>query len=72
MNENRLAENIMYYRKKKGLSQEKIAEYLEVSRQAVTKWETNMEIWTGVLALLLREPQGALYRDCRDKKSEEF
>ena len=41
MNENRLAENIMYYRKKKGLSQEKIAEYLEVSRQAVTKWETN-------------------------------
>ena len=41
MNENRLAENLMYYRKKKGLSQEKIAEYLEVSRQAVTKWETN-------------------------------
>ena len=41
MNENRLAENIMYYRKKKGLSQEKIAEYLEVSRQAVTKWEAN-------------------------------
>ena len=31
----------MYYRKKKGLSQEKIAEYLEISRQAVTKWETN-------------------------------
>ncbi len=41
MNENRLAENLMYYRKKKGLSQEKIAEYLEISRQAVTKWETN-------------------------------
>lgn len=41
MNENKLAENLMYYRKKKGLSQEKIAEYLEVSRQAVTKWETN-------------------------------
>lgn len=41
MNENQLAENLMYYRKKKGLSQEKIAEYLEVSRQAVTKWETN-------------------------------
>lgn len=41
MNENHLAENLMYYRKKKGLSQEKIAEYLEVSRQAVTKWETN-------------------------------
>ncbi len=41
MNENRLAENLMYYRKKKGLSQEKIAEYLEISRQAVTKWEAN-------------------------------
>ncbi len=41
MNKDQLAENLMYYRKKKGLSQEKIAEYLEVSRQAVTKWETN-------------------------------
>ena len=41
MNANQLAENLMYYRKKKGLSQEKVAEYLEVSRQAVTKWETN-------------------------------
>ena len=37
MNENQFAENLMYYRKKKGLSQEKVAEYLEVSRQAVTK-----------------------------------
>ena len=41
MNENQFAENLMYYRKKKGLSQEKVAEYLEVSRQAVTKWEAN-------------------------------
>ena len=41
MNENQLAENLMYYRKKKGLSQEKIAEYLEIGRQAVTKWEAN-------------------------------
>ena len=39
MNENQLAENLMYYRKKKGLSQEKVSEYVEVSRQAVTKWE---------------------------------
>ena len=42
MNENQLAENIMQYRKKKGLSQEKVAEYMEVSRQAVTKWESNI------------------------------
>ena len=32
----------MYYRKKKGLSQEKVAEYMDVSRQAVTKWEANI------------------------------
>ncbi|MCI9374540.1 MAG: helix-turn-helix transcriptional regulator [Lachnospiraceae bacterium] len=41
MNENQFPENLMYYRKKKGLSQEKVSEYLEVSRQAVTKWEAN-------------------------------
>ena len=42
MNENQLAENLMYYRKKKGLSQEKVAEYMDVSRQAVTKWEADI------------------------------
>ena len=36
-----LGKKIAYYRKKKGLSQEKVAEYMEVSRQAVTKWENN-------------------------------
>lgn len=41
MSENQLAENLTYYRKKKGLSQEKVSEYLDVSRQAVTKWEAN-------------------------------
>ena len=41
MNENHLAENLMYFRKKKGLSQEKVSEYLDVSRQAVSKWEAN-------------------------------
>lgn len=42
MNENQLSKNIIYYRKKKGLSQEKVAEYIGVSRQAVTKWENNI------------------------------
>ena len=42
MDENQLAENLMYYRKKKGLSQEKVAEYMDVSRQAVTKWEADI------------------------------
>ena len=39
---NQLGENIAKYRKAKGLSQEKVAEYMNVSRQAVTKWENNV------------------------------
>lgn len=42
MSENQLAKNIAYYRKKRGLSQEKVSEYMGVSRQAVTKWENNV------------------------------
>ena len=42
MNQNQLGENIAIYRKEKGLSQEKVAEYMGVSRQAVTKWESNI------------------------------
>jgi transcriptional regulator with XRE-family HTH domain len=36
-----LGENIRYYRKTNKLSQEKIGELVGVSRQAVTRWETN-------------------------------
>ena len=39
MNENLIGERIAFYRKRSGMSQEKVAECLEVSRQAVTKWE---------------------------------
>lgn len=42
MSENQLAKNIKYYRKKRGLSQEKVSEYIGVSRQAVTKWENDI------------------------------
>lgn len=42
MSESRLAYNIARYRKRKGLSQEKVSEYMGVSRQAVTKWETDL------------------------------
>ncbi|MEE1007930.1 MAG: helix-turn-helix transcriptional regulator [Agathobacter sp.] len=42
MNQNQLGDNIARYRKEKGLSQEKVAEYMEASRQAVTKWENNI------------------------------
>ena len=34
-----LGERILNYRKRAGMSQEKLAELLGVSRQAVSKWE---------------------------------
>lgn len=34
------SENIQRFRKRNNLSQEKLAELLNVSRQAVTKWES--------------------------------
>lgn len=37
-------EKLKNYRMEKGLSQEKVAEYLGVSRQAVTKWESDQSM----------------------------
>ncbi len=34
-----LAEKIVFLRKKKGWSQEELAEKLDISRQSVSKWE---------------------------------
>ena len=39
MSENKLGNNIVKYRKALGMSQEKVADHLRLSRQAVTKWE---------------------------------
>ena len=39
-----LGERIRYERKKRGLSREELAEILNVSRQAITKWETDRGI----------------------------
>lgn len=36
-----LADNLLYLRKEKNLSQEKLAEELKVSRQAIGKWESD-------------------------------
>ena len=36
----RLASSLYHARKKSGLSQEKVAEQMGVSRQAVSRWET--------------------------------
>ncbi|MBR2647122.1 MAG: helix-turn-helix transcriptional regulator [Clostridia bacterium] len=37
-----LGQNIAYYRKEKGLTQEKLAEICDVSPQAVSKWENEL------------------------------
>ena len=36
-----LGEKLLSYRKKKGLSQEDVADILHVTRQTVSKWETD-------------------------------
>ena len=37
-----IGDKIILYRKRKGLTQEELADLLEVSRQTVTKWESEM------------------------------
>ena len=52
------AENLLNARKRKGLSQEKLAEMLHVSRQAVSKWETGESTPDMDNLLRLREALG--------------
>lgn len=40
----KLNEKLYSYRKKAGMSQQELAEYLDVSRQTVSKWETGMTL----------------------------
>lgn len=40
----RLSEKIQYLRKENGLTQEQLAELCNVSRQAITKWESDIAI----------------------------
>ena len=48
-----LEEQIKHYRKQAGLSQEKMAEKIGVSRQAITKWENGD--WD-IIVTSLRKP----------------
>lgn len=40
----KLAEKLAYLRKEKGLSQLKLAEMMDISRQAISRWETGVAV----------------------------
>jgi len=39
---NKFGENLQYYRKKQGITQEQLSEKLQVSRQTISKWESGV------------------------------
>jgi transcriptional regulator with XRE-family HTH domain len=56
-----LGENLLDLRKKAGLSQEEVAEKLSVSRQTVSKWETDQTVPELIKAKLLSELYNVSY-----------
>lgn len=56
-----LGENLLYLRKNLGLSQEEVAEKLGVSRQTVSKWETDQTVPELNKAKLLSELYNVSY-----------
>ncbi len=56
-----LGERLLYLRKKAGLSQEDVAEKLSVSRQTVSKWETDQTVPELNKAKLLSELYNVSY-----------
>ncbi|MEY7998906.1 helix-turn-helix domain-containing protein [Clostridium sp. Mt-5] len=56
-----LGENLLYLRKKAGLSQEAVAEKLNVSRQTVSKWETGQTVPELIKAKLLSQLYNVSY-----------
>ena len=53
-----IAMNLKYFRKKEGLSQEELAEKIEVSRQSVAKWESGETLPDIVKCRQLANPFG--------------
>lgn len=56
-----LGEKLLQLRKKEGFSQEEVAEKLDVSRQTVSKWETNQTVPELIKAKLLSELYNVSY-----------
>jgi len=56
-----LGEKLLYLRKQSGLSQEEVAEKLAVSRQTVSKWETNQTVPELIKAKLLSQLYNVSY-----------
>lgn len=71
MEQQNIGGNISKYRKEMGLSQEKIAEYMEVSRQAVTKWESNISKPSTDNLIRLAEILNVSVEDLLGNKKEE-
>lgn len=56
-----LGEKLLYLRKKAGLSQEDVAEKLGVSRQTISKWETDQTVPELIKAKLLSQLYNVSY-----------
>jgi len=56
-----LGEKLLYLRKKVGLSQEDVAEKLSVSRQTISKWETDQTVPELIKAKLLSQLYNVSY-----------
>ncbi|QGU95556.1 helix-turn-helix domain-containing protein [Clostridium bovifaecis] len=56
-----LGEKLLYLRKKAGLSQEDVAEKLSVSRQTISKWETDQTVPELIKAKLLSQLYNVSY-----------
>ncbi|GAA0774760.1 helix-turn-helix transcriptional regulator [Clostridium subterminale] len=56
-----LGEKLLYLRKKEGLSQEDVADKLGVSRQTVSKWETDQTVPELIKAKLLSQLYNVSY-----------
>ena len=44
MNHVKLAENLAYLRRKKGVTQETVADFLGITKASVSKWETGLSL----------------------------